>query len=54
MPQPGNDEGQFGFSVVQGIFKQSDPEFRDSGYDSLRDSFGLIDKEGDKWGKFNR
>jgi hypothetical protein len=42
------------FSVVQGIFKQSDPDFVDGGYDLLRDSFGLIDQKGDRWGKFQR
>ena len=41
-------------SVVQGIFKQSDPGFVDGGYDLLGDSFGLIDQEGDRWGKFQR
>jgi hypothetical protein len=42
------------FSVVQGIFKQSDPDFIDGGYDLLGDSFGLIEQEGDRWGKFQR
>ena len=41
-------------SVVQGIFKQSDPDFVDGGYDLLGDSFGLIDQEGDRWGRFQR
>jgi hypothetical protein len=41
-------------SVVKGIFKQSDPGFVDGGYDLLGDSFGLIDQEGDRWGKFQR
>ena len=41
-------------SVVQGIFKQSDPDFVDGGYDLLGDSFGLVDQEGDRWGKFQR
>lgn len=40
--------------VVQGIFKQSDPRFVDGGYDLLGDSFGLIDQEGDRWGKLQR
>jgi hypothetical protein len=41
-------------TVVQGIFKQTDPGFVDGGYDLLGDSFGLIDQEGDRWGKFKR
>jgi hypothetical protein len=41
-------------TVVQGIFKQSDPDFVDGGYDLLGDSFGLIDQEGDRWGKLHR
>lgn len=42
------------YTVIQGVFKQSDPDFVDYGYDLLGDSFGLIDQEGDKWGKFER
>ena len=49
-----NDHRVTRLSVVQGIFKQSDPGFVDGGYDLLGDSFGLIDQEGDRWGKFQR
>jgi len=48
------DGAKVRLSVVQGIFKQSDPGFIDGGYDLLRDSFGLIDQEGDRWGRFQR
>jgi hypothetical protein len=42
------------YTVVQGLFKQSDLGFEDGGYDLLDGSFGLIDQEGDRWGKFRR
>ena len=42
------------YSVVQGVFKQSDPDFNDKGYDLLNDSFGLVDQEGDRWRNFQR
>lgn len=41
------------YTVVQGLFAHSDPEFKDAGkgegYDNLDDSFGLIDKSPDRW-----
>ena len=49
-----DDQKVLKLNVVQGIFKQSDPGFVDRGYDLLGDSFGLIDQEGDRWGKFQR
>lgn len=49
-----DDQNALKLSVVQGIFKQSDPGFVDGEYDLLGDSFGLIDQEGDRWGKFKR
>jgi hypothetical protein len=40
------------YTVVQGLFKQSDPDFKDGGYDLLGDTFGLIDTSPDRWIKF--
>lgn len=42
------------YTVVQGIFAHSDPEFKDEGYDLLNDSFGLIDKSPERWVNFER
>lgn len=42
------------YSVVQGIFAHSEPEFKDDEYDLLKDSFGLIDKSPERWIKFER
>lgn len=42
------------YTVVQGIFKQSDPKFKDDNYDVLGDSFGLIDKSPERWRKFQQ
>lgn len=42
------------YTVVQGLFKQSDPDFKDGGYDLLGDSFGLIDISPDRWIKFEK
>lgn len=42
------------YTVVQGIFVQSDPDFKDADYDVLGDSFGLIDKSHDRWIKFEQ
>jgi hypothetical protein len=42
------------YTVVQGLFKQSDPDFKDGGYDLLGDSFGLIDKGPERWRNFER
>ena len=37
------------YEVVAGIFIQDDPDFESDGYDSLNDSFGLIDKSPERW-----
>lgn len=42
------------YTVVQGLFKQSDPEFKDGGYDLLSDSFGLIDQSAERWKNFEK
>jgi len=42
------------YTVVQGLFKQSDPDFKDGGYDLLGASFGLIDTSPDRWIKFEQ
>lgn len=42
------------YTVVQGLFKQSDPEFKDGGYDLLSDSFGLIDQSAERWKDFEK
>lgn len=50
----GSAEGLFQYTVVKGIFIQSDPEFENEGYDVLNDSFGLIDKTPERWRKFGK
>jgi hypothetical protein len=42
------------YATVPGIFIQDDPDFDEDGYDSLKDSFGLIDKSEDRWTKLTR
>lgn len=39
-------------TVVPGFFIQDDPNFNETGYDALQDSFGLIDKSRNRWKKF--
>lgn len=39
-------------TVVRGIFKQDDPSFNETGYDSLKDSFGLVDQSEGRWKNF--
>lgn len=59
--QPESQERRIGktfvptnYTVVQGLFVQSDPGYKDDGYDVLGDSFGLIDKSLERWIKFER
>ncbi|KAL7410167.1 histidine phosphatase superfamily [Mrakia frigida] len=40
------------YSVVDGFFIQSSPTFNATGYDALKDNFGLIDKSPNKWKNF--
>jgi hypothetical protein len=54
----GDGDGYYGklldveeYTVVQGIFKQSDPSSSPNG---RMDSFGLIDKSPDRWMKFEQ
>lgn len=42
------------YTVVEGLFVQDDPAFNATGYDLLKDSFGLIDKSKDRWKKFTK
>lgn len=42
------------YEVVPGIFIQDDPDFNEDGYDSLKDSFGLIDKSPNRWTNLTR
>lgn len=42
------------YSVVGGLFVQSDPGFNATGYDMLRDGFGLRDKSPERWSNFTR
>ncbi|WOO86054.1 putative phosphoglycerate mutase [Vanrija pseudolonga] len=42
------------YTVVDGLFVQDDPAFNATGYDLLKDSFGLIDKSKDRWKKFTK
>ena len=40
------------YSVIPNIFIQDSPTFNATGYNTLNDSFGLIDKSAQRWKKF--
>lgn len=42
------------YTVVRGVFIQSEPDFNATDYDGLSDSFGLIDKSPNRWRNFSR
>lgn len=42
------------YTVVPGLFVQSDPGFNATGYDMLQDSFGLLDKSAGRWKNFTK
>jgi broad specificity phosphatase PhoE len=40
------------YTVVRGLFRQTEPDFDPEGYDMLADSFGLLDKGAHRWRRF--
>lgn len=42
------------FSVVHGLFRQSDPDFNGTDYDVVRDGFGLLATGKERWREFTR
>lgn len=42
------------YTVVPGFFIQDEPTFNSTGYDVLKDSFGLMDKSKGRWKTFTK
>ncbi|KLT44325.1 phosphoglycerate mutase-like protein [Cutaneotrichosporon oleaginosum] len=51
-PYHGKSLAPSNYTVVTGLFRQSEPDFDPEGYDMLRDSFGLLYKGADRWLRF--